>query len=162
MLPTEYKKVKKWTTPEPALSGIVLDPERFGSTPRTKGGSMSCAGLSPLLPTLVVVLRECTGGLLLSEWHKDLKMGVFFCIYCFRNKGKNLYPIMIILRTGKSSIILGLSKILKLVSIDHLLRDIAMNWLNVINIWLWMFAKHHRLLGLILILDFIMTLRLIT
>ena len=40
MLPTEYKKVKKWTTPEPALSGIVLNPERFASTPRTKGDSL--------------------------------------------------------------------------------------------------------------------------
>ena len=41
---------------------------------------------------------------------------------------------MIILRTGKSSIILGLSKILKLASIDCPLRAIAINWLNSINI----------------------------
>ena len=52
---------------------------------------------------------------------------------------------MIILRTGKSSIILGSSKILKLASIDCLLRAIAIDWLNVINIWLWMFANHHKL-----------------
>ena len=36
---------------------------------------------------------------------------------------------MNILRTGKSSIILGLSKILKLASIDCLFRAIAINWL---------------------------------
>ena len=69
---------------------------------------------------------------------------------------------MNILRTGKSSIILGLSKILKLASIDHLLRAIAINWLNVINTWLWMFANHHKLLALISILDFIKTLWVIS
>ena len=66
-------------------------------------------------------------------------------------------PIMIILRTGKSSIILGLSKILKLVSIDCTLRAIAINWLNMINICLWMFANHHKVLALTIILDFIAT-----
>ena len=71
-------------------------------------------------------------------------------------------PIVIILRTGKSSIILGLSKILKLVLIDHLLRAIAINWLNVINIWLWMLANHHKLPTLIFILDFIIALQMIS
>ena len=65
-----------------------------------------------------------------------------------------MYPIMNILRTGKSSIILGLSKILKLASIDCPFRAIAINWLNLINIWLWMFANHHKLLTLIFILGF--------
>ena len=87
--------------------------------------------------------------------------GCFTC-HSFRIKGGNLHPIMIILRTGKSSITLGLSKILKLASIDCLLRAIAINWLNAINIWLWMFANHHKLLTLIFILDFIMTLWVIS
>ena len=69
-----------------------------------------------------------------------------FTIHWFRIEGGNLYPIMIILRTGKSSIILGLSKILKLASIDCPIRVIAINWLNAINIWLWIFANHHKLL----------------
>ena len=69
--------------------------------------------------------------------------GCFTC-HGFRIKGGNLYPIMNILRTSKSSIILGLYKILKLASIDRPLRAIAINWLNVINIWLWMFANHYK------------------
>ena len=65
---------------------------------------------------------------------------------------------MIILRTSKSSIILGLSKILKLALIDCPLRAIAINWLNMINIWLWMPANHHKLLTFIFVLYFIVTL----
>ena len=87
--------------------------------------------------------------------------GCFSC-HSFRIKGGNLYPIMNILRTGKSSIILGLSKILKLVLIDCLFRAITINWLNLINIWLWTFANHYKLLALIFILDFIMTLWVIS
>ena len=69
---------------------------------------------------------------------------------------------MIILKTGKSSIIMGLSKNLKLALIDHPLRAIAINWLNAVNIWLWMFANHHKLLTLILIFGSITTLRVIS
>ena len=65
---------------------------------------------------------------------------------------------MTVLRTGKTSIILGLSKILKLASIDCLLRAIAINWFSEVDIWLWTFANHHKLLAVIFILDFIVTL----
>ena len=64
---------------------------------------------------------------------------------------------MIILRTGKSSIVLGFTKILKLASIDCLFRAIDINWLNVTNIWLWKLANHHKCLTFIFILDFIVT-----
>ena len=83
-------------------------------------------------------------------------------MHWFGIKRGNLYPIIIILRAGKSSIILGLSKILKLASIDCPLRAIAINWLNEINIWLWTFANHNKLLALIFVLDFITTLRVIS
>ena len=69
---------------------------------------------------------------------------------------------MNILRNGKSSIILGLLKILKLVSIDSLLRAVAINWITVINIWLLMLANHHKCLAFIFILDFVVTLWVIT
>ena len=36
----KVSKVKECTTPGPALSGIVLNPERIASTPRTKGDSL--------------------------------------------------------------------------------------------------------------------------
>ena len=75
-----------------------------------------------------------------------------FYTYQFGIEGGNLYPIMIILRTDKSSIILALSKILKLVLIDDLLRAIAIYWLNAVNIWPLMVANHHKLLTLIFIL----------
>ena len=137
---------------------MVLNPERIASTPRTKGDSLRlCWSQSHCFPCQWWYLGNALEVSLLSEQHIDVKLGVF-TIHWFRIEGGNLHPIMIILRTGKSSIILGLSKILKLASIDHPLRAIAINWLNVINIWLWTFANHHKLLALISILDFIMTL----
>ena len=93
----------------------------------------------------------------MSKWHKGEKLGMILQSW-FWFKGGNLHPIMIILRTGKSSIILGLSKILKLALIDSLVRAITIDWLNGINIWLWMLANHHKLLIFIFILDFIVTL----
>ena len=161
MLPTKYKKGKKWTTPGPALSGIVLNPERFASTPRKKGNSLRlCLTQS--------TASHAIGGTYGMHWRSPFQAnGIrlwiwgWFCIYWFRIKGGNLYPIMTVLRTGKSSIILGLSKILKLASIDHPLRAIAINWLNAINIWLSMLANQHKLLALIFVLDFIMTIRVI-
>ena len=62
---------------------------------------------------------------------------------------------MIRKRTGKSSIILGFTKMLELALIDCLHRAIAISWLNVIHIWLLVPTNHHKLLTLISVLDFI-------
>ena len=66
--------------------------------------------------------------------------GLFNCNQ-FWVKKRNLCPIMNIWRTGKSSIILGSSMILKLASIDYPPRAIAIDWLNAVNIWLWMLCQ---------------------
>ena len=120
-----------------------------------------CAGLSPLLPTPAVVLRECTGGLpfkwvayLMRNWGDLIVIG-------FGLKEGTCTPSWVSCRTGKSSIILGFSKILKLALIDYLLRAIAIDWLNAVNIWLWMLANHHKLLIFISVLDFIATLQVV-
>ena len=56
---------------------------------------------------------------------------------------------MIRLRIGKSSIILGFTKILELALIDHSGRAIAINCLDVINIWFWVPTNNHKLLAFI-------------
>ena len=67
-------------------------------------------------------------------------------------KRGNLCPIMIILRTGRSSIILGCSKMLKLPAINFPHWATAIDWLNTVYIWLWMLALLY--LSLILLLPF--------
>ena len=62
------------------------------------------------------------------------------------------------LRTGKSSNIQGFTKIVELALVECLHWAIAINWLNVIYILLQVFTNNHKLLTLVFILDFIVTL----